>query len=358
MSITYFDKLVYLRSMRRKPTLKAYKYRIYPTEAQAVFFAKTFGCCRFVWNRMLDEKLLAYKKKERIPRVIPAKYKEEFPFLKEADGLALCNVQLQLEKAFRDHFKNRKHFKLPKFKKKRDKQSYTTNNTYDSIRVDFEKRLLYLPKVREGIKIELHRKFDGKIKSITVSKTNDGKYYASILVETQNPKNKVVEPKSKACGIDLGLEHFVTVTNDFGSHKVEHPKYLLKAEERLTRLQRSLSRKQKGSKNSEKARLRLARQHAYIASARNDFLHKLSKAIIDENQVVVVEDLNVNGLLKSRLAKSVADSGWSKFLAYLKYKAEWYGRTFIQVDRFFPSTKLCHRCGRKKEDLALNDRTW
>ena len=358
MSITYFDKLVYLRSMRRKPTLKAYKYRIYPTEAQAVFFAKTFGCCRFVWNRMLDEKLLAYKKKERIPRVIPAKYKEEFPFLKEADGLALCNVQLQLEKAFRDHFKNRKHFKLPKFKKKRDKQSYTTNNTYDSIRVDFEKRLLYLPKVREGIKIELHRKFDGKIKSITVSKTNDGKYYASILVETQNPKNKVVEPKSKDCGIDLGLEHFVTVTNDFGSHKVEHPKYLLKAEERLTRLQRSLSRKQKGSKNSEKARLRLARQHAYIASARNDFLHKLSKAIIDENQVVVVEDINVKGLLKSRLAKSISDSGWSKFVSYLKYKAEWYGRTFVQVDRFFPSSKLCHRCGYKKEDLALHERIW
>jgi len=307
---------------------------------------------------MLDKKVQSYKKKERIPGVTPAKYKEEFPFLKEVDSFALCNVQLQLEKAFKDHFRNRKQFKLPKFKKKRDKQSYTTNNTHNSIRVDFVKGLLYLPKLREGVKIELHRSFDGKIKSVTVSKTNDGKYFASILVETENRRNKVIESKSKACGMDLGLEHFVTVTNDFGNYKVEHPKYLLKAEERLRRLQRSLSRKQKDSKNSEKARLRLARQHAYISNARNDFLHKLSKAIIDENQVVVVEDINVKGLLKTRLAKSIADSGWSKFLTYLKYKAEWYGRTFIQVDRFFPSSKLCHRCGYKNEVLELHDRTW
>jgi len=191
-----------------------------------------------------------------------------------------------------------------------------------------------------------------------LSKTTDVKYYASILVETENPRNKIVEPKSKACGIDLGLEHFITVTNDFGIYKVEHTKYLLEAEERLRRLQRFLSRKQKGSKNSEKDRLKLDRQHAYIANARNDFLHKLSKTIIDENQVVVVEDLNVKGLLKTRLAKSIADSGWSKFLTYLRYKAEWYGRTLIQVDRFFPSSKLCYRCGHKNEDLVLHDRAW
>ena len=344
--------------MQRKPMLKAYKYRIYPTDAQAVFFAKTFGCCRFVWNKMLDEKLCAYKKKERLKRFTPTKYKDEFPFLKEVDSYALCNVQLQLEKAFKDHFRNCKHFKLPKFKKKRDKQSYTTNNYNNIIRVNFEKGVLYLPKIREGVKIELHRRVDGKIKSVTVSKTNDDKYFASILVETTNPRNKVVEPKSKACGIDLGLGNFVTVTNDFGSYKVEHPKYLRRGEEKLKRLDRSYSRKQKGSKNSEKARLRLARQHAYIANARNDFLHKLSKAIIDENQVVVVEDINVKGLLKTRLAKSVSDSGWTKFLSYLKYKAEWYGRTYIQVDRFFPSSKLCHRCGHKNGDLALHDRTW
>jgi len=344
--------------MQRPLALKAYKYRIYPNNAQVEFFAKTFGCCRFVWNKMLDEKLHAYKKKERIPRITPAKYKEEFQFLKEVDSFALVAVQNHIENAFRNHFKNRKHFKLPKFKKKKDKQSYTTYNVHNSVRVDFEKGLLYLPKLREGVKIELHRRFEGKIKSVTVSRTQDGKYYASILVETANPRNKFVEPKSKACGIDLGLEHFVTVTNDFGSYKVEHPKYLRKGEERIKRLQRSISRKQKGSKNYEKDRLRLAKQHSYITNARNDFLHKLSKAIIDENQVVVVEDINVKGLLRSRLAKSITDSGWSRFVSYLKYKAEWYGRTFIQVDRFFPSSKLCHCCGYKKEDLALNERTW
>ena len=146
--------------MQRKPTLKAYKYRIYPTDVQVVFFAKTFGCCRFVWNKMLDKKLQSYKKRERIPQDTPANYKDEFPFLKEVDSFALCNVQLQFEKAFKDHFKNRKQFSLPKFKKKRDKQSYTTNNTHNSIRVDFEKGLLYLPKIRDGIKIELHRRAD------------------------------------------------------------------------------------------------------------------------------------------------------------------------------------------------------
>jgi len=344
--------------MGRILPFKAYKYRIYPTDVQMVFFAKTFGCCRLVWNKMLDEKQRAYKNKERIPRPTPAKYKKEYPFLKEVDSLALVSVQNYIEDAFRNHFKNRKHFKLPKFKKKKDKQSYTTYNVNNLIRVDFERSLLYLPKLREGVKIELHRRFEGRIKSVTVSRTSDGKYYASILVETENPRNKVVEPKSKACGIDLGLEHFATVTNDFGSYKVEHPKYLRRGEERLKRLQRSYSRKQKGSKNSEKARLRLAGQHAYITNARNDFLHKLSKAIIDENQVVVVEDINVKVLLKTRLAKSIADSGWSKFLSYLKYKAEWYGRTFIQVDRFFPSSKLCHRCGYKNDDLTLHDRTW
>jgi len=364
--------------------LKAFKYRIYPNKEQKEFFAKTFGCVRFVWNLMLAEKLSAYEKKEKIPRNTPAKYKSEYPFLKEVDSLALANVQIQLEKAFRDHFRNKKHFGIPKFKKKKDKQSYTTNNVNGIIKVDFEKNLLYLPKIKAGIKIKLHRAFDGQIKSATVRMTKDNKYYVSILVETENVKNKVKEPratvshfnsneqattlqssekclqytKSKVCGIDLGLEHFAIITNDFGTYKIEHPKYLRKAEKRLKRLQRVLSRKQKNSKNYLKTKLKLARLHTYISNARNDFLHKLSKTIIDENQVVVVEDLNVKGLQRSYIAKSVSDSSWSKFLDYLKYKAEWYERTFIKVDRFFPSSKLCHFCDYKKDDLSLSDRVW
>jgi len=337
---------------------KAYKYRIYPTEEQEIIFAKTFGCCRFVWNKMLAKKLEAFQRKEPVPRITPARFKEEFPFLKEVDSLALANVQLHIEKSFKNHFKNPKRFKLPKFKKKKSKQSYTTNNVNNSIKVDFDKGLLHLPKIKNGIKIKLHRFYEGKVKSATVSKTTDGKYYVSMLVEAEDPRNKVVEPKSTACGIDLGLENFAIVTTEFGTYKVEHPKYLRQAEEKLKRLQRRLAKKQKFSKNYEKARQKLARQHAYIFNARNDYLHKLSKTIIDENQVVVVEDINVKGLLKTRLAKSISDSGWSKFLSYLRYKSKWYGRILIEVDRYFPSSKLCHNCGYKKENLVLSERVW
>jgi putative transposase len=231
---------------------KAYKYRIYPNKEQQEYFAKNFGCCRFVWNKMLSEKLSAYEKGEPIPRITPAKYKEEFPFLKEVDSLALANVQLQLEKAFKNHLKNPKHFGLPKFKRKRDKQSYTTNNVNGSIGVDFEKGLLYLPKIKDGIKMELHRTFEGQIKSATVSKTKDGKYYVSILVETEEPRNKVIEPKSKACGIDLGLEHFATITNDFGTYKVEHPKHLRRAEKRLKKASKRSIKEEKRVKELRK----------------------------------------------------------------------------------------------------------
>jgi len=344
--------------MRHTPALKTYKYRIYPTDAQILFFNKTFGCCRLVWNKMLDEKLRTYERKKRLQRITLSKYKEEFPFLKEVDELALCNIQPQLDKTFKDHFRNRRRFKLPKFKKKKGKQSYTTCNVYNSIRVDFEKGLLYLPKPREGIKIELDRKFDGEIKYVTISKTKDGEYYAYILVETENPKNKFVEPRSRACGIASGLEYFATITNDFGSYKIKNPKYLRREEKRLRRLQRDFSRKQKGSKNQEKAKLRLAKHHTYITNARNDFLHKLSKAIIDENQVVVIEDIHAKGLLKSRLSKSVADNEWSTFVSYLKHKAERYGRTFMQVDQILPSSKICLCCGYKNENLILYERVW
>jgi len=189
------------------------------------------------------------------------------------------------------------------------------------------------------------------------------------LVETENVKNKVIEPKNRQCGIDLGLKDFAIITNDTGIYKIEHPKYLIKAEKRLKILQRALSRKQEGSKNREKARKRLAIQHEYVSNARNDFLHKLSKAIIDDNQVIVVEDralsahfnsneqtkipnssenglqhtLNVKGMQKTDLAKPVSDSGFGTFVRYLEYKADWYGRQLIKVDRFYPSSKLCQR---------------
>jgi len=339
--------------------LKAYKYRIYPTGTQKEFLAKNFGCSRLVWNLMLSEKLNAYNNKEKIPQTTPAKYKQQYPFLKEVDSLALAKTQLQLEKAFRDHFKNKSHFGLPKFKKRKDKQSYTTNNQNGTVRV--ENDYLYVPKLKSGIKIKLHRAFDGVIKSTTISKTPSGKYYVSILTEkTENAelKNNTAN-LSKACGIDLGLSSFAIVTNDIGSCKIDHPHYLKKAEKRLIRLQKRLSKKQKNSKNKEKARLKLADYHQYVSNARNDFLHKLSKAIIDENQVIVVEDLNTKGMVKNHhLAKSISDSGWSTFVTYLEYKAKWYERKLVKVDRFYPSTKTCSHCGYINNDLTLSGREW
>ncbi len=334
--------------------LKAYKYPAYPDEAQKEFFEKTFGCCRFVWNKLLEEKLQALKEKKSIPRITPAKYKQDHPFLKELDSLALANVQLQLEQTFRNYFKNKEHFGLPKLKRKKDKQSYTTNNC----KVDFEKGLIYLPKLKTGVKVRFHRKFEGRIKSVTIVKTKAGKYYTSILVEVQDTRNKVKKPQNLVCGIDVGLKSFATIVTDKGIIKVESPKYLIKAEKRLKRLQRALARKQKGSQNWEKNRIQIAKEFEYIQNSRGDFLHKLSKAIIDESQVVVVESLNVKGLSQTHLAKHILDSSWTTFLQYLEYKAKWYNRTLIKVDRFYPSSKTCSVCGYVYSDLKLSDREW
>jgi putative transposase len=352
--------------------LKAYKYRVYPDKAQEEFFKKTFGCCRFVWNKMLEEKLEVLKQGKKVPRITPARYKKEYPFLREVDSLALANVQLEQEKAFRDFFKNPKHFGIPKFKREKDKQSYTTNNQQTksgnkTIRVDFEKGLLYLPKIKNGIRAVFHRKFEGKIKSATVVKTKAGRYYVSILVDVQDPRNergnrnfedKVTKRENFICGIDTGLKSFVTIANDTGISKIEYPKYLIKAEKRLRRLNRQLSRKKKGSKNWEKTRERLAKEYEYVKNSREDFLHKLSRTIIDENQVMVVESLNIKGLSRTRLSKHILDSSWSRFLKYLKYKADWYGRRVIEADRKFPSSKMCSICGYINKELKLKDRVW
>jgi len=339
--------------------LKAYRYRIYPNKEQRMFFAKTFGCVRFVYNKMLSKKIEALKNKQPLPAITPAKYKEEFPFLKEVDSLALANAQLNLEKAFKNHFKNPQHYGFPKFKKKKDKQAYTTNNVNNNIKIDFENGILYFPKIKDGIKIKIHRKFDGKIKSATITKTPNGNYYVSILVEVEDVKNKTKQSKNKCCGIDLGLKEFAIITDDTGTYKIDHPKYLRRAEKKLKRLQRELSRKQEGSKNREKTRIKLAKQHEYVANLRNDFLHKLSKAIVDDNQVIVVEDLNVKGLQQNPyLSKSISDSGFGTFVRYLEYKADWYGRQLIKVDRFYPSSKLCNVCGYKHKELKLSDRYW
>ncbi len=333
--------------------LKAYKYRIYPTKSQRQLIEKTFGCVRFYWNKALEIKLKALERREKIPQVLPSKLKKEYEFLREVDSLALANAQLQLEKAIK-YWLSKKAEK-PKFKRKKDKQTYTTNNVNGSISVDFEKGLIKLPKLGY-VKTKLHRNFEGTIRSATIRKSKTGKYFVSILVEEDI---KLLPEKDRICAIDLGLKHFATICYSDGSmEKVENPKYLVKTEKRLAREQGKLSRKQKGSKNYEKQRLKVARLYEKVKNQREDFLHKLSKRIVSENQAIVLEDLNVNGLLSGRLSKHIQDSSWRKFIRYLSYKALWYGRELIFADRFYPSSKTCHVCGYRNQELKLSDREW
>ena len=243
---------------------KAYKYRIYPNKEQKEFLEKTFGCVRFYWNKALEIKLSVFRentgkpREERkpIPEVLPASLKKDYPFLKEVDSLALANAQLSLEKAFKEFLKGKKG--MPKFKRKKARQSYTTNNVSNSIRVDFEEGTIRLPKIGE-VKVKLHRTFSGIVKSVTIERTTTGKYFASILVEGQLQEN-IQLPTDKICGIDLGLKDFAVIVDSEGNiQKISHPKWITKIEKRIGREQRKLSRKQEGSKNREKQRIKLAK---------------------------------------------------------------------------------------------------
>ena len=283
--------------------LKAYRFRLYPNKEQQEYFAKCFGCTRFIYNQMLADKIEHYKKTGEMLSNTPAQYKKEYPWLKEVDSLALANAQMNLNKAYKNFFRD-KYVGFPKFKSKhKSKSSYTTNNQGGNIRI--EKGKIKLPKVGL-VKLKQHRKFDGIIKSCTVSISKSGKYFISILVELEDKEMKATERK---IGIDLGLSDFAITTNDLGEvRKYENPKHLYKSEKQIKKAQRSLSRKQKGGKNREKARLVLAKKHEKIANQRKDFLHKLTKQITDENQVIVIETLSSKNMMKNhKLAKSIGD---------------------------------------------------
>ena len=328
--------------------LKAYKYRIYPDAEQMQFFAKCFGCVRFVYNRMLSDRIEHYNLTGKSLNNTPAQYKSEFTWLKEVDSLALANAQMNLNTAYRNFFRD-KSTGFPKFKsKKTNNFSYTTNNQKGTVYI--ENGCIKLPKLKSPVKIRQHRSFEGVIKSCTISKAPSGKYHISILVETEIQK---LPASDMRVGIDVGIKDFAVLSN---GEAYKNPKHLRKSEKRLAKLQRDLSRKQIGSSNRNKARIKVAKLHEKIANQRMDFLHKKSTEIIRENQAIVIEDLKVKNLMKNHnLAKSIAEVSWSRFREMLDYKSRWYGRELIIAPPDYPSSQLCSDCGNRSsqtKDLA------
>ena len=347
--------------------LKAYKFRIYPTEEQEIFFAKTFGCVRKVYNLMLNDRKKAYEEVKNDPskKMIfptPAKYKEEFPFLKEVDSLALANAQLNLDKAYKNFFRD-KSVGFPRFKSKKNPvQSYTTNNQNGTVAL-IDNKFIKVPKLKSLIRIKLHRQPKGMIKSATISRHASGKYYISLLCKEEI--NELPKTNS-AIGIDLGITDFAILSD---GQKIDNNKFTSKMEKKLKREQRKLSRraliaKKKGinlfeAKNYQKQKRKVARLHEKVMNQRTDFLNKLSTEIIKNHDIICIEDLNVKGMLRNhKLARSISDVSWSSFVAKLQYKADWYGREIIKVDTWFPSSQICSECGHKDGKKSLDIREW
>ena len=331
--------------------LKVYKYRIYPNKLQKEYLNKTFGCVRFIYNKMLSDKIEYYEKTGEMLKNTPAQYKKEYQFLKEVDSLALANAQMNLDKAYKNFFRD-KSVGFPKFKsKKTNRFSYTTNNQNGTIYI--ENGYVKIPKLKSKIKIVLHRQFKGLIKSVTISKTPSNQYYISILVDIEN-----IQPlkNDNKIGIDMGLDVFCTLSN---GTKIKNPRFIKQYENKLAYEQRKLVRKVKGSKRYEKQRIKVAKLYEKIANCRKDFLHKISNIITNENQVIIMETLSSKEVQQNKqLAKSVSDVSWYEFSRQLKYKSNWKGKTFHKINKWFPSSQICNRCGYNDGKHGLDIREW
>ncbi|KKD38936.1 RNA-guided endonuclease InsQ/TnpB family protein [Limnoraphis robusta] len=334
--------------------LEVLKVRLYPNKEQEVALAKNFGCCRMVWNYYLEKTNTQYKETgkglsycDMAAYLTQLKKLPNYSFLQEATAATLQQSLKNLETAFKNFFAHRARF--PKFKNKQKKQSIRYPESC-SIKGNGVK----LPKL--GIvKAKLSKTISSPIKSVTVSKTSTDKYFAAILFESDNLPLDIT---GKISGIDLGLTSLVTVFDGETYTKVDPIKPTRKYAKRLKRRQQASSRKTKGSNNRKKQVKRVAKVHEKIANTRVDFLHKLSRKLVDENQVIVVENLCVKGLARTKLAKSVLDASFGMLINFLGYKIEREGGKLIEVDRFFPSTKLCNCCKFKNDSLNLSIREW
>jgi len=332
--------------------LSATRIRLYPTDAQAQSLAVQFGCARWVWNNALAKSGALYRATGKglnyhAMAILLPKLKQEFEWLKDADAQALQQSLQNLARAYENFFAKRG--KYPRFKSKHGRQSIQYPQ-----RVKIKGNLIYLPKVG-WTKCVVHREIVGKLKTVTVSRNACGQFHASILTEDDTVM-PAVSTKGRAIGVDVGLTH-LAVTSD-GS-KFDNPRHLRKATRNLKRKQQSLSRKKKGSKSRDKARKLVARVHERVACVRKDFLHKLSRRIVNENQVIAVENLNVKGIMKNHaLAKATADAGWATLTNFLEYKAARAGKAFVKCDRWYPSSKACSACSFVCESMPLDVRAW
>lgn len=337
----------------------AIKYRLYPTSEQKIMFAKTFGCCRKVYNLMLSEKIESYKTTGKFVAVTPAKYKKDFPYLKEVDSLALANVQLNLQSAFRNHFdrNRRKKTGFPKFKSaKHSRKSYTTNNQNGTVAI-IDSRYIRLPKIGK-VKAVIHRVpgTDWKLRSATVSCSSDDRYYVSVLFEYENSASTYVVDENNAIGMDYASDGLYV--DDKGNIGTNH-KFYRESHKKLAKEQRKLSRK-KGSRKGEdkshnylKQQRKVNRIYTHIANQRKDNLHKISAEIANQYDIVCVENLNMRNMSNRGFGngKATLDNGYGMFLDMLEYKLANRGKYLVKVDRWYPSSQICHCCGKRHPEM-------
>lgn len=324
---------------------------------QQELIAKTFGCCRFVYNQVLEWKINSYEmcgiNRSWIDCVNYCNQvlKKEYEWLREPDKFSLSNAIRDMDAAFRNFFSGRAAY--PRFKKKSSEQSYKTTCNGKNIQVDFQSNKIKLPKLK-WVKAKVSRQFDGEIVNATILQVPSGKYYVSVCVETEHTP---LPSTGAMVGIDLGLKYLL-ITSD--GQKFENIHALAKHEKDLVKLQRRLSRKQKGSKNWNKARIKLAKKHEKIKNIRLDYTHKVTHKLISENQVIVSEKLAVQNMMQNhKMAKAISDVSWYELTRQLAYKAEWNNRQYVQIDTFFASSQLCSVCGFKNKLVKdLNIREW
>lgn len=337
---------------------KSFKFRLYPTTQQEELISKHFGCVRWVYNYGLNKKMTAYQVENKnlsrfdIQKDLPLLKKGQASWLKEVNAQSLqCSLE-HLDKAYTSFFKDKKKF--PKFKSKKDnRQSFSVPQ---AVRLNLEKNKLFIPKFKTGIKSVISRRIEGNIKSATITKTPTGKYFASILVETNEPiPTKSPIDENKAVGVDLGIKTFAILSD---GASIANPKFLRKSLKKLKRLQRSVSRKKKGSENRVKAAKQLALIHEKVSNQRNDFLHKTTTSLVRNYETICLETLKPSNMIKNhKLAQALSDIAVGKFNELLEYKAKWYGKNILRIGQYEPSSKLC-TCGEINRELKLSDRTW